>query len=182
MRPRAVAPQLKRDPLGGVDASMNVRYHIILAVALLTAPHAAAAQRAPSAGIAAGLGNPFGWLGVRGEIFVLPGRFSLLAGAGLVPGSHYLHSSIAWAASGRYYVGRGAHRFYADVSWSLLGTYDLLVPGWPEVFDYGLGYSLGYSYLTPAGLRFTVGAGIGKGDHEIVPIVQLGIGWTLYRR
>ena len=56
------------------------------------------------------------------------------------------------------------------------------MPGWPEVFDYGLGYSLGYSYLTPAGLTFTVGAGIGKGDHEIVPIVQLGIGWTLYRR
>src|SRR5438067_12316703 len=105
---------------------MNVRYHIGLAVALLTAPHAAAAQRAPSAGIAAGLGNPFGWVGARGEIFVLPGRFSLLAGAGLVQGSHYLHSSIAWAACGRYYVGRGDHRFSGDVTWSLIGSYDVL--------------------------------------------------------
>src|SRR5207247_10818667 len=102
-----------------------------------------------------------------------------LAGVGGWPGSYYLRSNVAGAASMRYYVRKEAHRFYADVSWSLLKVYDLLVVGVPTVFDYGPGCLLGYSFISRAGLTVTVGAGLGF-RNGTTAIGQLGLGWTFH--
>ena len=136
---------------------------------------------APLVSLTAGVGNAFGGIGLRGEVLVADGRIGFLAGAGILPGSYYLRSPIATAASFRYYIGRQQHRLYADASWSALQAYDLLLPGVPTVVQYGPGFSLGYTFLSKAGLTFTVGAGVGRTNHTTVAVGQLGFGWTWRR-
>jgi len=155
---------------------------IILALIAALTRAAVSQQHVPIVSLAAGAGNAFGGIGLRGEVFVARGRISVLAGAGILPGSYYLRSPHAGAASLRYYVGRQQHRLYMDASWSLLQVYDLLLLGVPTVFDYGPGFSLGYTFMSRTGLTLTVGMGLGRATHDTVPIAQLGIGWTWRRR
>lgn len=135
-------------------------------------------QNVPFVSLTAGVGNAFGGVGLRGEVLVAQGRIGLLAGGGILPGSYDLDSPILGAVSLRYYVGRERHRLFADASLSALTVYDLLLPGEPAIVDYGPGFSLGYTYLSKAGLTLTVGGGVGLTDNSAVPIVQLGFGWT----
>ena len=135
----------------------------------------------PVASLTAGVGNAFGGIGLRGELLVADGRIGLLAGAGFLPDSYGLDSPVLGAVSLRYYVGRQRHRIFADVSWSALTVYDLLLPGVPAVVDYGPGFSLGYTYLSKAGFTLTVGAGVGGADSSPAFIGQLGFGWTWRR-
>lgn len=126
----------------------------------------------------AGAGHPFGGVGLQGEFLIANGRVGILGGAGILPGFHYLRSPITGAASLRYYFGRQEHRLFASASWSLLRVFDLLMPGVPEIYQYGPGVSLGYSFLSRVGFTVAVGAGLGRTSHETVPIGQLGVGWT----
>jgi len=138
-------------------------------------------QDVPSLSAATGVGNAFGGIGVRGEVFVARTGISVLAGVGILPGIHYLRSPVSGAASVRYYLGRRERRLYIDASWSVLQAYDLLVPGVPTVFEYGPGFSLGYSFMSRTGLTLSVGGGLGLARNDRIPIAQLGIGWTWRR-
>jgi hypothetical protein len=138
-------------------------------------------QYVPSLSVATGVGNAFGGIGVRGEVFVARTGISVLAGAGILPGTYYLRSPVSGAASVRYYIGQREHRLFFDASWSVLRAYDLLMLGVPTVFEYGPGLSLGYSFMSRTGLTISVGAGLGLARHDTIPIAQLGIGWTWRR-
>jgi hypothetical protein len=136
---------------------------------------------APVVSLTAGVGQPFGGIGVQGEVLTADGRLGILGGAGIMPGIHYLRSPIAGAASVRYYFTRQEHRLFLNASWSLVRSYDLLLSGVPTVFEYGPGISVGYSYLSKIGFTFTIGAGVGRARFETVSIGQLGLGWTWRR-
>jgi len=151
----------------------------LLMVALV--PAAISQGQVPIVSFAAGAGNAFGGLGLRGELFVARSQISVLAGVGIFPGSHYLRSPVSAATSVRYYVGRRQHRLYVDASWSVLRAYDLLLLGVPTVFEYGPGFSVGYTFMSRTGLTLSVGGGLGLARHDTVPIVQAGIGWTWWR-
>ena len=153
---------------------------LLLLVAAL--PRAAVSQQgAPLASLTAGVGHPFGGIGLQGEILLADGRLGIIGGAGTLPGLHYLRSPITGTVGFRYYLARQQHRFYANASWSLLRSYDLLMLGVPTVYEYGPGFSLGYSFLSKVGFTFTVGAGVGRTGHETIPIGELGLGWTWRR-
>ena len=143
----------------------------------------------PIASVAAGVGNAFGWVGLRGEVFVVQGRLSVLAGTGVVPIGHGACCNrlpVPVAGSVRYYVGRQQHRVFLDASWSVLHieSADAFAdPYWGPItnFSYGPGLSLGYSFMSTTGLTVTVGAGLGRESYGVTPVAQLGIGWTWWR-
>ena len=154
----------------------------VLLLLIAALPRAAVSQKgAPLVSLTAGVGHPFGGIGLQGEMLLADGRLGIIGGAGILPGLHYLRSPITSAVGFRYYFARHEHRFYANASWSLLGSYDLLMLGVPTVYEYGPGLSLGYSFLSKVGFTFTVGAGVGRTGHETVPIGALGLGWTWRR-
>lgn len=169
------------DPLGRISLAMR-RSTAALLLLVPAVPGAAVCQHgAPVVSLTAGAGQPFGGIGLRGEVLIADGRLGILGGAGTLPGFHYLRSSISATASVRFYFGRQGHRLFANASWSVLRSYDLLMLGVPTVYQYGPGLSLGYSFLSKAGLTLTVGGGVGRTSHETVPIGELGLGWTWRR-
>jgi len=151
-----------------------------LVIAALSAT-AVSQQRTPLVSVTVGAGHSFGGIGLQGEVLIADGRLGILGGAGTLPGFHYLRSPITGAVNFRYYFTRQQHRLCANASWSLLQAYDLLMLGVPTVYEYGPGICLGYSFVSKAGLTFTVGAGVGRTSHETVPIGELGLGWTWRR-
>ena len=154
----------------------------VLLLLLPALPSAAVCQRgAPLLSLTAGAGHPFGGIGLQGEVLIADGRFGILGGVGTLPGFHNLRSPFTGTAGVRYYFGRQGHRFFADASWSLLDAYDLLMPGVPPIYDYGPGFSLGYSFLSKVGFTFTVAGGVGHTSHETLAIGQVGLGWTWRR-
>ncbi len=159
------------------------RSTIVLLLMIAALSRVAVSQRvgAPLVSLTAGVGHPFGGIGLQGELVIADGRLGILGGAGTLPGFHYLRSPITGAVNFRYYFTRQQHRLFANASWSLLQAYDLLMLGVPTVYEYGPGISLGYSFVSKPGLTVTVGAGVGRTSHEIVPIGELGLGWTWRR-
>ena len=158
------------------------RLTVVLLLLIPALPCAAACQRgAPLLALTAGAGHPFGGIGLQGEMLIADGRLGILGGVGTLPGFHYLRSPFTGSAGVRYYFGRQRHRFFADASWSLLDATDLLMLGVPTVYHYGPDFSLGYSFLSKVGFTFMVAGGVGRTNHETLPIGQLGIGWTWRR-
>ncbi len=153
---------------------------LVLLISMLSRT-AVCQQRAPLVSLMAGAGHPFGGIGAQGEVLIADGRLGIIGGAGTFPGLHYLRSSITGSAGVRYYFVRQQHRLYASATWSLLQVYDLEMVGVPTVYQYGPGFTVGYSFLSKVGLTFTVGAGVGRTRHETVPIGALGLGWTWRR-
>ncbi len=155
---------------------------VLLFLIAALSPVAVGQRGAPLLSLMAGVGHPFGGIGLQGEVLIANGRLGIIGGAGTLPGSHYLRSPITGTAGLRYYlVSTQGHRLFANASWSLLRAYDLLLLGVPTVYQYGPGISAGYSFLSKVGLTFTVGGGVGRTSHETVPIGELGIGWTWRR-
>lgn len=131
----------------------------------------------PSAAVYAGLGHAFGGLGVRAEGLILSGRLSALAGVGVLIGGEV--ENVEWAASVRCYAGSVNHRAFVDFSWSWLGGSCLTGISGSCSETYGPGISLGYSYVSNAGLTLTGGAGLGWArNHPREFVFQLGVGWT----
>ena len=137
----------------------------------------------PVAALHFGVGNHYGWLGGGVEAYLARARFSLFAGLGVAPQG----PTVAGAAGVRYYLGLGAtpHRLFADLSVSLMGLSMPTVPGGALYRDYGLGVSIGYSYLAQSGFTLTVGGGVGASDFGadlvLLPVVQIAAGWTWRR-
>jgi hypothetical protein len=157
---------------------------IAVTLLLITSLNRSAASQQPIASLAAGVGNAFGGVGLRGEVFVARGRMSVLTGAGILPGD-FNRSHLAGAASLRYYAGRRQHRLFVDASWSLLARRGADCLGCRETFNYGPGVALGYTFMPTTGPTLTVGAGLGRDilyENDLGPVVQLGIGWTWWRR
>jgi hypothetical protein len=155
----------------------------VVALLLIAALSRSALSQQPIASLTAGVGNAFGGVGLRGEVFVARGRMSVLAGAGILPGD-YNRSHLAGAASLRWYAGRWQHRLFMDASWSLLARRGADCLGCRETFNYGPGLALGYTFMSTTGLTLSVGAGLGRDiryENDLGPVVQLGIGWTWWR-
>lgn len=154
----------------------------------LLSPGVAAGQnqpRTPVAAVHVGAGNAYGGLGVIGEYLVLDGRLGGFVGVGILPPSGQSFPKNTAAAVGlRYYVGGAKHRAFAEVSTVVLAlAQPVSPPGQATEFrDYGPGFSLGYSFVSPMGLTVTSGAGLGASDFDgVVAIAHLGVGWTWRR-
>ena len=163
-----------------------VKQHLPMMLMLGALPLRSLAQEPlsqPAAAVYLGGGNHYGWLGGGGEAY-LPGvPLSLFVGLGLAPQG----PTVAGAAGFRYYLTVGAtpHRLFGDLSVSLMG---LSVPtgfGGTLRRHYGVGASLGYSYLAPSGFTLTAGGGVGAlefgADFELIPVVHTAVGWTWRR-
>ena len=163
-----------------------VKQHLPMMLMLGALPLRSLAQEPlsqPAAAVYLGGGNHYGWLGGGGEAY-LPGvPLSLFVGLGVAPQG----PTVAGAAGFRYYLTVGAtpHRLFGDLSVSLMG---LSVPtgfGGTLRRHYGVGASLGYSYLAPSGFTLTAGGGVGAlefgADFELLPVVHTAVGWTWRR-
>lgn len=161
--------------------------HMALWLVFAVAPAATLAQeplRRPVGAVYVGVGNHYGWLGVGAEAYPVPSRLSVFAGVGIAPQG----PTVAGAGGVRYYVPLAStpHRFFADLSVSLMHLFRPVVPGGRLGRKYGAGLSVGYSYLAQSGLTLTAGGGVGSSQigpdyFELLPVVQIGVGWTWRR-
>lgn len=163
-----------------------MKAHAAVWLTLALAPVASFAQEPPAQPVAAihlGAGNHYGWLGGGAEIYPVRGRLSLFAGAGIAPQG----PTVATAGGVRYYAPLDAtpHRFFGDLSVSLMRIAKPTGVGGPLTREYGVGLCFGYSHLAQSGRTLTAGAGVGAselgGDFEFLPVVQIAVGWTWRR-
>ena len=142
-----------------------------------------AQETAPAFTVGIGAGNTFGGVGFRGEAHALRGHVSFLAGAGVFmasPGTDPIITAMAL----RCHIGGSQHSMYAGISRTYVTLYgdDLIASGVSQIVEYGWGIGAGYRFVAPSGLTTTVGGGVGQGRHAIYPLLEMGIGWTWWRR
>jgi len=130
-------------------------------------------------GLYAGIGQHQGGVGGGAEAYLVPGRLSLWVGAGIWPGQVGL---VATAAAVRWYPAPAPpHRMFVDASWTL-GVVTNTRRGSRTGRYYAPGVMLGYSYLAGSGFSVAAGVGLaGPAYDEVVPLLQLAVGWTLRR-
>jgi hypothetical protein len=179
-----ITPQLMRR---AVRPREIVSQHLPMMLMLGALPLPCLAQAPipqPAAAVYLGAGNHYGWLGGGGEAYLPGAPLSLSVGLGFAPQG----PTVAGAAGVRYYLRLDAtpHRLFGDLSVSLMHL-SRTVPVGPAPLhrDYGLGVSVGYSYLAPSGFTVTAGGGVGAWEFgaavELFPVVQLAVGRTWLR-
>ena len=148
----------------------------LLAAALLPgALRAQAKSEHPGFALHLGVGGHQGWIGGAAEVYVVRGRLSAWAGAGVLP---VFGPITAAAAALRWYPPpMETHRLFIDVSWTLVEV-GQLDARYRTLRRYAPGVMLGYSYLARSGLSLTAGGGVAGPPSDAVPLVQLAVGWT----
>lgn len=88
------------------------RSSIVLLLMIAALSSVAVSQRAgaPRVSLTAGVGHPFGGVGLQGELVIADGRLGIIGGAGTLPGFHYLRSPLTGAVNSPYYFTQQQHR------------------------------------------------------------------------
>jgi len=127
--------------------------------------------------ITVGAGNVYGGIGLNLDLYLFTEHLSAFGGVGIVPDTR---AFWAHAVGLRYHAGGHHHRVFGEVAYCLLDwAYYADIGIDDPVTDYGPAVSVGYRFMTNAGLTFTIGVGAGPTNHEgIFPVAHLGAGWT----